>query len=276
MDVFLLNHGNFKLDGGAMFGVVPKTIWQKTYPADDRNLCALSMRSLLIADGKRLILVDTGIGNKQDEKFFSYYHLHGDASTESSLKKLGFSKEDITDVLLTHLHLDHAGGAVVREGGQLVPAFKNAVYHTSEKQWDWAIHPNDREKASFLKENILPLQESGRLNFIEQGGFPEEIGLLFRHGHTEAMVLPKLHWKGHTIVFAGDLFPTISHLPVPYVAGYDVFPLTAMEEKRELLEEALAGNYIFCFQHDAYTECCTLQRTEKGIRQREIFKLEEL
>jgi glyoxylase-like metal-dependent hydrolase (beta-lactamase superfamily II) len=276
MILHTIDNGNFKLDGGAMFGVVPKSIWERSYPADDRNLCPLAMRSLLIETGSRLILVDTGIGNKQDEKFFSYYHLHGEGSAERSLAALGFIRKDITDVLLTHLHLDHAGGAVVRESDKLSPTYPRAVYHVHQAQWNWAMQPNPREAASFLKENILPLRESGQLAFLEPDSLPPEIEILVQHGHTEALVLPRISYKGKKILFAGDLFPTMTHLPVPYVAGYDVFPLTAMEEKARLLEESWTNGDILLFQHDAITECCSLRKTEKGIRHADTFDLSEL
>ncbi|MGV3509816.1 MAG: MBL fold metallo-hydrolase [Sphingobacteriaceae bacterium] len=278
MNLYSIETGLFKLDGGAMFGVVPKSIWQKTNPADENNLCTLAMRSLLIEDGNRLILVDTGIGNKQSEKFLSYYHLHGDNSLEKSLAKHGFSKDDITDVLLTHLHLDHVGGAIERIGDKLIPAFKNATYWSNEQHWNWAIHPNDREKASFLTENILPIQESGQLKFAGQDGseFHLEIKLRFTYGHTDAMMLPQLKYKNKTLLFVADLVPTAAHIPIPYVAGYDVFPLKSMDEKKSILQEALQNEYILIMEHDAVTECCTLVETEKGIRQGEVFKLSDI
>jgi len=278
MRLYSIETGNFKLDGGAMFGVVPKSIWQKTNPADENNLCPLAMRSLLIEDGKRLILVDTGIGNKQSQKFLNYYYLHGDFSLEKSLAKHGFSKDDITDVFLTHLHLDHVGGAIERNAESLVPTFKNAIYWSNQKHWNWAIHPNDREKASFLKENIIPIEESGQLKFIEehQTEFIPGFNIKFTFGHTDAMMLPQLTYKGKTVLFAADLVPTAGHLPVPYVASYDVFPLTSMEEKKLLLSEAYNNNYILLFEHDAVNECCTLTETEKGIRMKESFKLEDI
>ncbi|RYG02118.1 MAG: MBL fold metallo-hydrolase, partial [Chitinophagaceae bacterium] len=253
MNLYTIETGNFKLDGGAMFGVVPKSIWQKTNPADENNLCPLAMRSLLIEDGDRLILVDTGIGNKQSEKFLSYYYLHGNFSIENSLAKHGFSKDDITDVFLTHLHLDHVGGAIQRENEQLLTAFKNATYWSNQKHWNWALNPNDRERASFLKENILPIQESGQLRFINENNteFLPGFNVRFTFGHTEALMLPQLQYKGKTILFATDLFPTLGHLPVPYVASYDVFPLTAMDEKKRFLQEAYDNNYILMLQHDA-------------------------
>ncbi|WP_207532534.1 MBL fold metallo-hydrolase [Desertivirga arenae] len=278
MQLFTIETGNFKLDGGAMFGVVPKSIWQKTNPADENNLCSLAMRSLLIEDGDRLILVDTGIGNKQSDKFFSYYHLHGGYSLDSSLNSHGLSKDDITDVFLTHLHLDHVGGAVERNEDNLTPTFRNATYWSNEKHWDWALHANDREKASFLKENILPLQESGQLKFIKEefSPFGDDLQIRFTYGHTEAMMLPLIKYKNQTIVFAADLFPTLGHLPVPYVASYDIFPLTAMEEKKKFLQEAFDNNYILLLEHDALNECISLVETEKGFRAGDIFRLSDL
>ena len=278
MNLYSIETGLFKLDGGAMFGVVPKTIWNKTNPADEKNLCTFAMRSLLIEDGNRLILVDTGIGNKQSEKFLSYYYLHGDDSLEKSLATCGFSKDDITDVFLTHLHLDHVGGAIERKGENLVPAFKNATYWSNEKHWNWAIYPNEREKASFLKENILPIQESGQLKFLvpEQQGFSNNIKVRFTFGHTDAMMLPEIHYKGKTILYTADLIPTTGHIPIPYVAGYDVFPLKSMEEKKEILNDAVENEYILFMEHDAVNECCTLVQTERGIRLGETFKLKDI
>lgn len=237
MNLHTIETGLFKLDGGAMFGVVPKSIWQKSNPADTNNMCTWAMRCLLIEDGDRLILIDTGIGNKQDEKFLSHYYLHGDDTLEKSLAAKGFSKEDITDVFLTHLHFDHCGGAIVREGEKLVPAFKQAHYWSNEKHWDWAVHPNDREKASFLKDNILPLQESGQLKFIsDQEGveFQQDFKVRFAFGHTDAMMLPQLTYKDHTIVYMADLLPSIGHIPLPYVMSYDMFPLQTLKEKKKL------------------------------------------
>jgi len=278
MNLYSIETGLFKLDGGAMFGVVPKAIWNKTNPADENNLCTLAMRSLLIEDGNRLILIDTGIGNKQSEKFLSYYYLHGDDSLEKSLAKNGFSKNDITDVFLTHLHLDHVGGAIERQGENLVPAFKNANYWSNLKHWDWAVQPNEREKSSFLKENILPIHESGQLKFVNTdiAGFSENIKVRFTYGHTDAMMLPQISYKDKTILFVADLTPTIAHIPIPYVAGYDVFPLKSMDEKKDLLKEALDNEFILFMEHDAANECCTLIQTEKGIRAGETFRLSEI
>jgi glyoxylase-like metal-dependent hydrolase (beta-lactamase superfamily II) len=276
MKLHTIDTGFFKLDGGAMFGVVPKTIWQRTNPADANNLCTWAMRCLLIEDEGRLILVDTGIGNKQDEKFFSHYYLHGDATMDSSLAKLGFHRDDITDVFLTHLHFDHVGGAVVREGDKLRPAFKNATYWSNEKHWEWAINPNEREKASFLKENILPIQESGQLKFIDcQDGvsFTGNISVKFAYGHTDAMMLPLINYKEKKVLYMADLLPSVGHLPLPYVMAYDMFPLKTLAEKKNILAEALQNEYILYFEHDPVNECCTLTQTEKGIRLSETFNL---
>lgn len=279
MRLYTIETGFFKLDGGAMFGVVPKSIWQKSNPADENNLCTWAMRCLLIEDGSRLILVDNGIGNKQDDKFLGHYHLHGDDTLDKSLAKHGFTKKDITDVFLTHLHFDHCGGSIERYGDQLVPAFPNAVYWSNQQHWDWAVHPNAREKASFLKENILPIQESGQLNFIPgQNGvvFHEGITIRFAYGHTDAMMLPQLQYKDKTIVYMADLLPSVGHLPLPYVMAYDMFPMQTLKEKAEFLNEAVENEYILFLEHDPVNECCTLQHTEKGIRVKETFKLKEV
>lgn len=279
MKLHTINTGFFKLDGGAMFGVVPKVIWQKTNPADANNLCTWAMRCLLIEEGNQLILVDTGIGNKQDEKFFSHYYLHGDDSMEKSLAQLGFSTGDITDVFLTHLHFDHVGGAVARDGDQLKPAFSNATYWSNQKHWQWAVEPNAREKASFLKENILPIQESGQLKFVaeqENIAWQKDINISFAYGHTDAMMLPKINYKGRTIVYMADLLPSVGHLPLPYVMAYDMFPLKTLTEKQAFLEEAVKNNYILYLEHDPVNECCTLQRTEKGIRVAHTFNLSDI
>ena len=287
MQLYSIDTGRFKLDGGAMFGVVPKSIWNKLNPADENNLCSWAMRCLLIEDSNRLILVDNGIGNKQDAKFFSHYYLHGDNTLDGSLKKAGFSKDDITDVFLTHLHFDHCGGSIVRQGEALVPAFKNATYWSTEKHWQWATEPNDREKASFLKENILPIQQSGRLKFIteppvEDGGvlqttpFAENISVRFVHGHTESMMLPQITYGDKTIVFVADLLPSAAHIPLPYVMAYDMFPLTTLNEKKQFLTEAVDKNYILFFEHDPLHECCTLHQAERGIRPERYFTLQEI
>lgn len=279
MKLHTINTGMFKLDGGAMFGVVPKTIWQRTNPADDNNLCTWAMRCMLIEDGDRLTLIDTGIGNKQDEKFLSHYYLHGDDTLDKSLAALGFNRSDITDVFLTHLHFDHCGGAIEREGDRLVPVFKNANYWSNEKHWAWAVEPNDREKASFLKENILPIQESGQLQFIpETPGsiYQEGVSVRYAYGHTDAMMLPQIAYKDKTIIYMADLLPSVGHIPLPYVMAYDMFPLKTLLEKKEFLEEAVKNEYILFLEHDALNECCTLQQTEKGIRLKETFKLSDL
>jgi glyoxylase-like metal-dependent hydrolase (beta-lactamase superfamily II) len=279
MKLYTIDTGFFKLDGGAMFGVVPKTIWNKTNPADENNLCTWALRCLLVEDGDRLILIDTGLGNKQDAKFFSYYYLHGDASLSSSLAKHGFSTNDITDVFLTHLHFDHVGGAVKREDEKLIPAFKNATYWSNKQHWEWAVNPNEREKASFLKENILPIQESGQLKFIDtEDGiqFTNDFNVRFVSGHTDSMMLPLIGYKAKKILYMADLLPSIGHLPLPYVMAYDMFPLKTLNEKKIFLNEALENEYILYFEHDPVNECCTLQQTEKGIRVKDTFKLNEL
>lgn len=261
-----------------MFGVVPKSIWHKTNPADENNCCTLAMRCLLVEDEGKLILIDTGIGNKQSEKFLSHYYLHGNGSLAKSLNNLGFHADDITDVFLTHLHLDHVGGAVKLENGKPVPTFKNARYWSNEKHWDWAIHPNGREKASFLKENILPIQESGQLHFINPGhtSFTGKISVRFVSGHTESMMLPQIRYKNQTLVYVADLLPTIGHIPLPYIPAYDMFPLQTLIEKKGFLEEAADQNYILFLEHDHETECCTVKRTEKGIRLNKTFGLDEI
>jgi glyoxylase-like metal-dependent hydrolase (beta-lactamase superfamily II) len=279
MKLYSINTGYFKLDGGAMFGVVPKSIWNKLNPADENNLCSWAMRSLLIEDGEKLVLIDTGIGDKQDAKFFSHYYLHGDDSLDKSLAKHGFSKDDITDVILTHLHFDHCGGSIERTGDQLIPAFKNATYWSNQKHWEWATKPNDREKASFLKENILPIQESGQLKFVSTvEGTPimNNIKIRFVNGHTDAMMLPQISYKDKTIVYMADLLPAAAHIPIPYVMAYDMFPLTTLNEKKSFLNEAVDNNYILFFEHDPKIECCSLERTEKGIRQQHTFCADEI
>jgi glyoxylase-like metal-dependent hydrolase (beta-lactamase superfamily II) len=286
MNLYTINTGYFKLDGGAMFGVVPKSIWNKLNPADENNMCNWALRCLLIEDGDRLILIDTGNGTKQDEKFWSHYYLHGDETLHSSLASHGFSADDITDVILTHLHFDHCGGAVDLVDGKLVTAFKNATYWSNEAHWNWAVKPNAREKASFLKENILPIQESGQLKFIDVGKqsgnrlaeiiFSDSISIRFVSGHTEAMMLPQINYNGKTIVYMADLLPSAAHIPLPYVMGYDMFPLTTLNEKKLFLDEAAAGEYILFFEHDPKIECCTLQQTEKGVRMKDAFALKEI
>ncbi|WP_114790003.1 MBL fold metallo-hydrolase [Niabella yanshanensis] len=286
MNLYSVNHGHFKLDGGAMFGVVPKSIWNGLNPADENNMCSWALRSLLIEDDNRLILVDTGMGDKQSEKFFGYYYLHGNDSLDKNLAALGFHRDDITDVFLTHLHFDHCGGAIIKSGEQLVPAFKNAVYWSNADHWKWATEPNPREKASFLKENIVPIQQSGQLQMIsnrasnevalDTAAFSAYMQIRFADGHTDAMMLPQLRYKGKTIVYMADLLPSLGHLPLPYVMAYDTRPLITMTEKENFLKEALENEYILFFEHDPVNECCTLQHTERGIRVNEIFKLSDL
>ncbi|MBP6234254.1 MAG: MBL fold metallo-hydrolase [Chitinophagaceae bacterium] len=286
MKLYSINTGYFKLDGGAMFGVVPKSMWNKINPADENNLCSWALRCLLIEDGNRLILVDNGNGDKQDAKFFSHYYLHGDDTLDKSLAKYGFSKDDITDVLLTHLHFDHCGGSIVREGDKLIPAFKNATYWSNKEHWDWAVYPNEREKASFLKENILPIEESGKLQFIEISGgvdgklgetaFTDNFSVRFVNGHTQAMMLPQIKYGDKTVVFMADLLPSAGHIPIPYVMAYDMFPLTTLHEKKSFLKEAVEGDYILFFEHDPVNECCNLQQTDRGIRAKDLFKVEEI
>jgi glyoxylase-like metal-dependent hydrolase (beta-lactamase superfamily II) len=280
MKLYTINGGFFKLDGGAMFGVVPKSIWNKLNPSDEKNLCSWALRSLLIDTGDRKILVDTGMGNKQDEKFFRHYYQHGEDTIDSSLQKIGFTRDDITDVFHTHLHFDHCGGTIHKEDGKLVPAFKNATLWSNERHWKWATEPNDREKASFLKENILPMQQSGRLQFVEVSDgvslFTPDLTLRFAYGHTDAMMLPTIWYRNRTIVYMADLLPSVGHLPLPYIMSYDMFPLKTLEEKKNFLTEALEQEYVLFFEHDPLVECCTLQMTDKGIRVKDTFTLASL
>ena len=286
MNLYSINTGYFKLDGGAMFGVVPKVMWNKLNPADENNLCNWAMRCLLIEDDNRLILIDNGIGYKQDEKFLGHYYLNGDDTLEKSLAKHGFGKDDITDVILTHLHFDHCGGSIEREGNHLVPAFKNATFWSNESHWEWATNPNDREKASFLKENILPIKESGQLKFVLPGErnfhqlpssvFNDHIKLRFVNGHTESMMLPQITYRNKTIVYMADLLPAVAHIPVPFIMAYDTRPLQTLVEKKEFLTEAAENDFILFFEHDPQIECCTLQQTEKGVRMKETFLLSEM
>ena len=279
MNLYSINTGHFKLDGGAMFGVVPKSIWQKTNPADDNNMCSWAMRCLLIQDGKRLILIDNGMGNKQDAKFFGYYFLHGNDTLDLSLAKHGFHRDDITDVFLTHLHFDHCGGSIEYndDRSKLTPAFKNATYWCNQKHWDWAINPNPREKASFLKENMLPIKESGQLQFLTSTTeFITNIALYEANGHTEAMMLPLISYKNTTVAFLADLIPSAGHLPLPYVMGYDVRPLNTLKEKEYILKTAAENNWTLFFEHDLSIECCTVIQTEKGIKLNQSFLLSEL
>ena len=289
MKLYAINTGYFKLDGGAMFGVVPKSIWNKINPADENNMCSWALRCLLIEDENRLILVDNGIGDKQDAKFFSFYYLHGDDTLDKSLAKYGFHRNDITDVFLTHLHFDHCGGSIVREGDKLVPAFKNATYWSNQQHWDTATNPNEREKASFLKENILPITESGQLKMVNgessivNGRLPDIMSqiipgmtLKIVNGHTKAMMLPKIKYKDKAVVFVADLLPSQGHIPIPYIMAYDMQPVLTLNEKKVFLNEALDNDYILFFEHDPKYECCTLHQTERGIRPKDFFKLNEV
>ena len=275
MKLYAIETGLFKLDGGAMFGVVPKPLWERTNPADENNRIEMAARSLLIEDGNRLILIDTGLGNKQSEKFFSHYALWGEYNLSSSLEKAGFHQDDITDIVFTHLHFDHCGGAIVRnKKGFYEPAFKNARFWSHKDHWQWATAPNVREKASFLPENILPLEESGQLNLLDGSSTPLGFDVLLMDGHTEKQMLPKIQYKGKTIVFVADLIPTAGHLPIPYIMGYDTRPLLSLEEKARFLEEAVSNDYLLFMEHDAHNELITVKRTEKGVRLNESFTLE--
>lgn len=281
MNLHVINTGFFKLDGGAMFGVVPKSLWQRTNPADENNLCTWAMRCLLAEEGNRLTLIDNGIGDKQDEKFLSHYYLHGDDSLQKSLKKAGFATSDVTDMFLTHLHFDHCGGGVTysRKNAKIPElVFQQATYWTNEDHWKWATEPNQREKASFLKENLLPMEESGHLKFISPvSSSPFSHGeLLFVNGHTEKQMLPKIQYKGRTVVFMADLLPSVGHIPLPYVMGYDVRPLITLQEKEQILKQAADENWVLFLEHDPQFECCTLKHTEKGVRPDQTFKLSEL
>ncbi|MCX6280453.1 MAG: MBL fold metallo-hydrolase [Bacteroidetes bacterium] len=276
MKLHVINTGNLKLDGGAMFGVVPKVMWSKLYPCDENNLCNWSMRCLLVEDGQRKILIDCGIGEKQSEKFFSNYYLNGDDSLDKSLAALGFTADDITDVILTHLHFDHCGGAVKwnEDRSDYIPAFPNATYWTSRQQWDWATNPNNREKASFLKENIYPIKEKGRLNLVDKDTeiYPGIVLRMF-FGHTEGQVLPHLRYGDKTIVYMADLLPSAAHIPLPFVMSYDTRPLITLMEKEIFMKEAAQKGYILFFEHDILHECCTVQETEKGVRLKETLPL---
>jgi glyoxylase-like metal-dependent hydrolase (beta-lactamase superfamily II) len=284
MKIYPIEAGNFKLDGGAMFGVVPKSIWHKTNPADENNLIDIATRCMLLEDGNRLILIDTGMGNKQSEKFFGYYSLWGNHSIDASLAKLGFHRDNITDVFMTHLHFDHCGGSVIwnkdKTGHEI--AFKNAKFWSNQDHWEWATNPNPREKASFLKENILPMQESGQLNFIEKPvgdfGISENLGfgIYYVNGHTDKMMVPKIQYQDKTICFMADLLPTAGHLPLPYVMGYDTRPLLTLPEKEKFLREAAQNNYFLWLEHDAHNELITVEETEKGVRLKEAFGFNEV
>ncbi|MGV6831804.1 MAG: MBL fold metallo-hydrolase [bacterium] len=284
MNLYPILAGNFKLDGGAMFGVVPKTLWQRTNPADSNNMIDIAARCLLIEDGNRLILIDTGMGDKQSDKFFGYYHLWGNDTIDKSLNKYGFHRDDITDVFMTHLHFDHCGGSVEwnadRTNYQI--AFKNATFWSNEKHWKWATQPNNREKASFLKENIIPMEESSQLKFIENTtsqiineselGF----GIFFANGHTEKQMIPMIQYQNKTICFMADLLPTAGHIPLPYVMGYDTRPLLTLEEKERFLKLASENNFYLFLEHDAHNEIITLKNTEKGVRLNEVFTCNEI
>lgn len=283
MKIYPLNTGNFKLDGGAMFGVVPKSLWSRTNPADANNMCDWSMRSMLIEDGDRLILIDTGMGDKQSEKFFSHYYMSGDDSLIGNLNRLGFSANEVTDVFLTHLHFDHCGGAVEwnKDRTGFLPVFKNATYWSTENHWKWATEPNPREKASFLSENILPLQESGQLKFVNRtGDFTKDVfqnfDVLFVDGHTESMMIPHINYQGKTLVFMADLLPSTGHIPLPFVMGYDTRPLITMSEKEIFLNNAVEKDYVLFLEHDSVNELCTLQNTEKGVRLKDTMSFNEL
>lgn len=283
MNLYPINAGNFKLDGGAMFGVVPKSLWQKTNPSDSDNLIDLTARCMLIESGSRLILVDAGMGDKQSEKFFSYYKPWGDDSLVKSINSAGFSIDEITDVFLTHLHFDHCGGSTVLNSNNVsVPLFKNAKYWSNKNHWEWATNPNSREKASFLKENLIPIEESGQLCFLDvkSPGFNhyDELGfdVLFVDGHTEKQMIPKVSYNGKEIVFMADLLPTAGHIPLPYIMGYDVRPLTTLEEKRSFLNLAVQEEYCLFMEHDANNEIITLKSTEKGVRFGGSFTLKDL
>lgn len=284
MTLFPIETGNFKLDGGAMFGVVPKSLWNRTNPADTNNMIDIAARSLLIEDGDRLILIDTGMGNKQSDKFFSYYYRWGSYTMEDSLKKAGFHPDDITDVFMTHLHFDHCGGSVIwnKDRTSLLPAFKNARYWSNEEHWEWAVNPNPREKASFLKENLMPMQESGQLFFVQKSqelfAHVPELGfdVLFVDGHTEKQMIPHISYKDKTVVFMADLLPTVGHIPLPYVMGYDVRPLKTLSEKATFLQKATSEKYVLFLEHDAHNELCTLKETEKGIRLNNTYTFNEV
>jgi glyoxylase-like metal-dependent hydrolase (beta-lactamase superfamily II) len=279
MELFTVDTGFFKLDGGAMFGVVPKSIWSRTNPSDENNLCPWAMRCLLVSDGNRLVLIDNGIGDKQDARFFSHYYLHGDASLAKSLQQLGVHPTDITDVFLTHLHFDHCGGSVkYGSHGQYELTFPRATYWTNEDHWNWATVPNPREKASFLEENILPLQEHGVLKYLDlatKSLFPG-FDFLTMDGHTDKQMLPKMQNKEHTLVFMADLLPSVGHIPLPYVMGYDTRPLLTLQEKQQFLEEAAQNQFVLFLEHDSVNECCTVKMTEKGVRVDQTFRLDEL
>jgi glyoxylase-like metal-dependent hydrolase (beta-lactamase superfamily II) len=279
MKLYTINTGMFKLDGGAMHGVVPKSMWQKVNPADEVNMCTWAMRCMLIDTGHSRILIDTGIGDKQDAKFFGHFYLHGKDSLQDSLESLGYSLESITDVFLTHLHFDHCGGAIKRDGAQFVPVFSKATYWSDKLHWKTATNPNDREKASFLKENILPIKESGKLKCVEThdgGEWKEGIKLRFMKGHTDSMMLPLIPYMGTHVLFCADLIPSAAHVSIPWVMAYDMQPLETLTEKKEMLQLAADNNWVLFFEHDPHIECATVHHTEKGVRVKETFKLSEI
>jgi len=285
MKIYPIEAGNFKLDGGAMFGVVPKTIWNKTNPADANNQIDMAARCLLIEDGDKLILIDTGMGDKQSEKFFGYYNPWGDESIDRSLKNVGFHRDDVTDIFLTHLHFDHCGGCIQWNKGRTgyEPAFKNARFWSNKEHWEWATNPNAREKASFLKENILPMQQNGKLHFLEREpsqNFLEsdyfKFGVFFADGHTDKQMIPHINYADKTLVFMGDLLPTAGHVPLPYVMGYDTRPLLTLGEKEKFLNEAANKNYYLFLEHDAHNEIITVKHTEKGVRLDQIYTFNQL
>jgi glyoxylase-like metal-dependent hydrolase (beta-lactamase superfamily II) len=277
MKLYSIETGNFKLDGGAMFGVVPKSLWNKVYPADEMNLCNFSLRCLLIETEDQLILIDTGLGNKQSEKFFSYYYLNGDATLENSLKSAGFDKHDITDVILTHLHFDHCGGAVEKTTDDTYrPAFINANYWISGPQWHWAMEPNQREKVSYFLENFEPLEKIGKIHFVNyEQPFNSDITLRFYNGHTEGLMVPFIRYNNQTLVYVADLIPTTAHISLSWICSFDIRPLISMEEHKSFLSEALSKNYTLFFEHDIFHECCNLTDTEKGIRMKASFTLND-
>lgn len=283
MKIYPIETGNFKLDGGAMHGVVPKSIWSRTNQPDDNNMCSWAMRCMLIEDGDKLILIDTGIGDKQSEKFFSYYYLFGEDTLQKSIENLGFGMDEITDVFLTHLHFDHCGGAIGMNAktGRYEPRFPNATFWSNEKHWKWATEPNPREKASFLSENILPIQESGQLKYIDRmGDFTKNalpnIDVIFVDGHTESQMLPIIGYQGKKIVFTADLLPSVGHIPLPYVMGYDTRPLITMTEKERFLTQAANEEFVLFLEHDFVNECCTVTQTERGVRLAESFGFNEM
>lgn len=279
MRLYTINAGYFKLDGGAMHGVVPKTMWNKVNPADEQNMCTWAMRCLLIEHGNYKILVDTGMGTKQDEKFFSFYHPHGEDTLEKSLAKHGFTPDDITDVFLTHLHFDHCGGAIKREGDKMVPTLPKATYWSNKAHWDSALAPNDRERASFLKENILPIEEGGNLRFIDVADGEEwiqDIRVRYTTGHTDNMMLPQININGTTLLYCADLIPSAAHISMPWVMAYDMRPLDTLKEKHKILNEAAEDNWVLFFEHDPKTECCTLVNENGRIKLKEAFPLSEL